>query len=52
MLVPVGAGANRIQITFIRTWDRRAGAWISLLAVVLTLVLWSFPRLLVELDSS
>ncbi|MGA8215745.1 MAG: 6-pyruvoyl-tetrahydropterin synthase-related protein [Candidatus Sulfotelmatobacter sp.] len=40
MLVPVEAGANRVRITFIRTWDRRAGAWISLLALVLTLVLW------------
>jgi hypothetical protein len=42
MLVPVGAGANRVQITFIRTWDRAAGAWISLLAIVLALVFWSF----------
>jgi hypothetical protein len=35
MLVPVQAGANRVQITFIRTWDRTAGAWISGLAVLL-----------------
>jgi hypothetical protein len=35
MLVPVEAGANRVQITFIRTWDRTAGAWISALALVL-----------------
>jgi hypothetical protein len=39
MLVPVEAGANRVQITFIRTWDRTAGAWISILALALTLVL-------------
>jgi hypothetical protein len=38
MLVPVEAGANRVQITFIRTWDRRAGGWISLVALVLVLV--------------
>jgi hypothetical protein len=33
MLVPLEAGSNRVQITFIRTWDRTAGAWISLLAI-------------------
>jgi hypothetical protein len=32
MLVPVKAGVNRVQITFVRTWDRLAGAWISLVA--------------------
>jgi len=42
MLVPVEAGANRVQITFVRTWDRTAGAWISLLAVILTFALWKF----------
>jgi hypothetical protein len=29
MLVPVEAGMNRVQITFIRTWDRTAGGWIT-----------------------
>jgi hypothetical protein len=29
ILVPVDAGMNRVQITFRRTWDRTAGAWIS-----------------------
>jgi 6-pyruvoyl-tetrahydropterin synthase related domain len=43
MLVPVEAGANRVQITFIRTWDRTAGAWISLLATVLALVFLRKP---------
>jgi len=38
MLVPVGAGLNRVEIKFIRTWDRMAGAWISLLSVLLALV--------------
>jgi hypothetical protein len=38
MLVPVEAGANRVQITFIRTWDRTAGGWISLFALVLVLL--------------
>jgi len=38
MLVPVEAGANRVQITLIRTWDRTAGAWISALALLLMFV--------------
>jgi hypothetical protein len=29
MLVPVDAGLNRVQITFVRTWDRTAGEWVS-----------------------
>jgi hypothetical protein len=37
MLVPVEAGANRVQIIFLRTWDRTAGAWISMVALLLTL---------------
>ena len=37
MLVPVEAGANRVQITFVRTWDRTTGAWISALALILLL---------------
>ena len=46
MLVPVEAGANRVQITFIGTWDRTAGAWISGLAVLFTIMLllrWDSP---------
>lgn len=39
MLIPVGAGANRVQITFTRTWDRTAGLAISVLAALLTLLL-------------
>ncbi len=38
MLVPVEAGANRVQLTFVRTWDRRLGGWISLLALILMFV--------------
>ena len=37
MLIPVNAGSNRVQITFTRTWDRTAGAWIS--AIVLLVIL-------------
>jgi len=38
MLVPVEAKTNRVQITFVRTWDRTAGAWISLAAIVIVLI--------------
>jgi len=38
MLVPVEAGANRVQIIFLRTWDRTVGAWISMVAMVFVLV--------------
>jgi hypothetical protein len=31
MMVPVQAGMNQIQITFVRTWDRKVGGWISLI---------------------
>jgi 6-pyruvoyl-tetrahydropterin synthase related domain len=34
MIVPVPAGRNYVEITFTRTWDRTAGAWISLLSLV------------------
>ena len=38
MPVPVQAGASRVQIDFIRTWDRTAGGWVSIIAIVLALV--------------
>jgi hypothetical protein len=38
MLVPVEAGANRVQISFVRTWDRWVGGWISLLTLILIFV--------------
>jgi len=48
MLVPVEAGMNRVQITFVRTWDRTAGGWISIVAV-LCLILW---RLLTRVQTN
>jgi hypothetical protein len=39
LLVPAPAGANRVQITFVRTWDRTAGLWISVFAALLTVLL-------------
>ena len=41
MLVPVQAGMNRVQIRFVRTWDRRVGGWISLVALLCT-IFWIF----------
>lgn len=43
MLVPVEAGANRVEIHFMRTWDRTAGGWISF-TTVLGMSLWSMGR--------
>jgi hypothetical protein len=40
MLVPVEAGMNRVQVTFMRTWDRTAGGWVSVVTVI-GLVLWT-----------
>jgi hypothetical protein len=40
MLVPVEAGVNRVQISFVRTWDRAVGGGISI-ASVLFLALWT-----------
>lgn len=39
MLVPVEAGANRVQISFIRTWDRTVGAWTSGVAILLVIMM-------------
>ncbi|MGA9392920.1 MAG: 6-pyruvoyl-tetrahydropterin synthase-related protein [Candidatus Sulfotelmatobacter sp.] len=38
MLVPVEAGTNRVQITFVRTWDRTAGDCVSVLALIFVVV--------------
>ena len=34
MLIPVQAGENRVQIRFTRTWDRTAGAIISVVTAL------------------
>jgi hypothetical protein len=39
MLVPVGAGMNRVEIRFVRTWDRAAGGWISFITA-LSVMTW------------
>jgi hypothetical protein len=40
MLVPVGAGMNRVEIRLVRTWDRSLGGWISLLAAIV-MIAWT-----------
>jgi hypothetical protein len=40
MLIPVEGGMNRVQIVFIRTWDRAVGGWISLLTAA-GLIIWT-----------
>ena len=47
MLIPVEAGANRVQLTFARTWDRAAGGWISIASMVALLV-WSLRKRLLR----
>ena len=46
MLVPVAAGMNRVEIQFMRTWDRAVGGWISIftLTVVAGWSLREAPR--------
>lgn len=43
MLVPVEAGANQVQIKFVRTWDRTVGGWISFVTALGVLV-WRVRR--------
>ena len=43
MLVPVGVGMNRVEIQFVRTWDRALGGWISLVTAMLV-VGWMLMR--------
>ena len=41
MLVPVEAGANVVEMKFVRTWDRTAGGWISVVAII-AIIVWVF----------
>ncbi len=41
MLIPLDAGLNRVQIKFIRTWDRKVGGWFSAVTAMAMLV-WMF----------
>lgn len=44
MLVPVETGMNRVQVRFVRTWDRTLGGWISAATVFLTCTLLVLRR--------
>jgi hypothetical protein len=44
IVVPVETGMNVVHVTFIRTWDRAAGGWISATAA-LSLIAWSLAKL-------
>jgi 6-pyruvoyl-tetrahydropterin synthase related domain len=44
MLIPVVAGSNHVQISFVRTWDRTCGGWISMLACISILVVGMLRR--------
>ena len=43
MLIPIAVGENRVQLTFIRTWDRTVGEILSLVTAV-GLLLWSWKK--------
>ncbi len=43
MMIPLEAGSSRVQITFVRTWDRIAGAWLSLAAILAALLILKKP---------
>ncbi len=43
MLVPVEAGANRVEIRFTRTWDRTVGGWVSV-GSLMGLGAWAVSR--------
>ncbi len=34
MLVPLGAGMNRVEVRLVKTWDRTLGGWISFVTVI------------------
>jgi hypothetical protein len=44
MLIPIAAGASRVQIQFVRTWDRTLGEAISLMAATALLFWWRRQR--------
>jgi 6-pyruvoyl-tetrahydropterin synthase related domain len=44
MIVPVGAGENRVEIRFVEGWDRKVGALISALALASVIGLWLKSR--------
>lgn len=39
ILVPVEAGVNRVEVRFLRTWDRVLGGWISLVTAI-SVMIW------------
>jgi hypothetical protein len=43
MLIPVEAGMNRVELKFVRTWDRTAGGWISVVTILL-LIFWFYRQ--------
>lgn len=43
ILIPVQAGLNQVQIRFVRTWDRTAGAWISTVTFIAILLWFVWP---------
>lgn len=38
LVIPVRAGSNQVEIRFVRTWDRAAGGWISVVTGAIALM--------------
>jgi 6-pyruvoyl-tetrahydropterin synthase related domain len=44
ILVPLPAGKHQVDVTFVRTWDRKVGVLVSALALLLLLAVWLTER--------
>jgi len=44
MMVPIAAGENRVEISFVEGWDRKVGSLISALALLVLFGLWFRAR--------
>jgi hypothetical protein len=51
MLVAVSAGMNRVEVRFVRTWDRTYGGWISLCAAAGVIAWFVWARRMTERDN-
>jgi hypothetical protein len=43
-VVPIASGESLVRVTLARTWDRKLGGWVSVLAGLLTALWWRWER--------
>jgi hypothetical protein len=41
IMIPVASGINQVEVRFVRTWDRTAGGWISIVSVLAIAIVWA-----------